>query len=369
MPGPDSYPIKSASQQHIGGSTLRFHSWVPRRGPNGGRNVIDGFELVADIADINVATTAVQGVDLWRAFKRVQIEQAGGALRWNLRGDESRAMCYLLEGPHRVREIADSAVANDQAIRVAVYIPLERHFAVDPRDFSMAAEVFNELRIECADVTELDDDGGTVTIDSASYYVIAWCHEEFSVKISPHDLIAATAFPSTSGMNLPVNGRLHDLAFFARGTAGGASTANFTDVRIDHLIPVPISKNDILGQYQRDRRNATNLQSADGGQVRMDPFLSGKGVPILWTTEKTSAFDGPLLDQAIIYTTNTVANLLALYRVVKPRDAMVAAAVMERHGLTEGSFRVKTRGKSKRARNKWSPEQEAFLPLVAPLLR
>jgi hypothetical protein len=367
--GPESYPVKSSAQQHIAGSTLRFHSWVPRRGPNGGRAMIDGFELICDVTDLNVASTAIQGADLWRFFKRIQIEQAGGALRWNARGDESRALCYLLEGPDRIREHADSATTNDQAFRVSVYIPMERQFAVEPRDFSLAAELLSELRIECGDVAELDDDGGTVTLDGASYSVIAWCHEEFAVRVCPYDLVAVTPFPSTAGMQLPVNGRLHDLAFYARGTAGGASLANFTDVRIDHLIPVAIHKNDVLGKYQRDRRNSTNLASADGGQVRMDPFLSGKAIPVLWATERTSVFDGPIIDQAVIYTTNSVANLLALHRVVKPRDPNVVAAVAERHGLQNAAWRVKTRAKTKRGRERWPAEQEAFMPLVAPLLR
>lgn len=369
MPGPDQFPIKSASQSHVAGSTIRFHSWVPRRGPNGGRLMIDGLELVAAIADINVVTTAIQGFDLWRCFKRVQVEQAGGAMRWNLRGDESRAMCYLLEGANRVRESADTAVAADQAIVVSAYIPFERQFAIDGRDFSLAAELLSEVRIECADVTELDDDGGTITIDSATYYVIAWCHEDFAVKVGPHDLIAAVAFPSVAGLQLPVNGRLHDLAFFARGTTGGASTANFTDVRIDHLLPVAMTRTDLLGQYMRDRYNANNLQSADGGQVRSDPFNAGKGVPVLWANRRTSTFDGPILDQAVIYTTNSVASLLALYRIIKPRDPQIVAAVQERHGISASDWRVKTRGKSKRARERWHPEQEAFMPLVAPLRR
>jgi hypothetical protein len=369
MPGPDSFAVKSSAQSHIAGSTLRFNSWIPRRGPLGGRVVIDGFELIADFTDINITTTAVQGADLWRAFKRIQIEQAGGALRWNLRGDESRAMCYLLEGPQRVREVADSATTADQAIRVAVYIPMERRFAVEPRDFSMPVDLFQELRLECADVTELDDDGGTVTIDACNYSVIAWCHEEFNVKVGPFDMVMATSLPSTAGLTIPIAGRLHDLAFYARGTSGGASVANFTDVRIDNVLPVAISRLDLLGAYQRDRRNATNLASADGSQVRMDPYLNGKGVPVLWTTERSSVFDGALLDQAVIYTTNSVASLLALYRVVKPRDPQVVAAIQSRYGLSADSWRVKTKSKSKRARDRWSPEQEAFLPLVAPLYR
>jgi hypothetical protein len=367
MPGPDSYPIKSPSQSHVAGSTLRFHSWVPRRGPSGGRNVIDGFEITIDVADLDVSVAAIEGADLWRFFKRIQIEQAGGQLRWNLRGDESRAACYLLEGPDRIREFADAAIAADQVVKFSVYIPMERRYAVEPRDFSLAAELLSEIRIECTDVTEFT--GSTVVMTGASYYVTAWCHEEFSVRICPYDVVSAMAFPSTTGLQLPVAGRLHDLLFYARGTAGGASVANFTDTRIDYLIPVALARTDTLGQYQRDRRNSSNLASADGSLVRMDPFLSSKAVPVLWCTERTSVFDGPLLDQAIINVTNSVASLLAINRVVKPRDPSIVAAVMDRHGLKEESFRVKTKGKSKRGREKWSPEQEAFMPLVAPLYR
>jgi hypothetical protein len=369
MPGPDQIPIKSAAQSFVAGTTLRFHSWVPRRGPNGGRLMIDGLELVAALTDINVATTAIQGADLWRAFKRIQIEQAGGALRWNLRGDESRLMCYLLEGASRVREFADSATTNDQSITVSVYIPLEKQFAVEGRDYALAAELLSEVRIECADVTELDDSGGTVTIDAANYYVIAWCHEDFTVKVGPHDVIGAISLPSTAGLTLPVNGRLHELAFFARGTTGGASMANFTDVRIDYLLPVAMTKADLIGQYERDRKNADNLASADGDRVRMDPFNASKGVPVLWSTDRTSCFDGAILDQAVIYCTNSVSSVIALYRIVKPRDPAVVAAVEQRHGISPSEWRVKTAAKTKRSRERWPPEQEAFMPLVSPLRR
>jgi hypothetical protein len=371
VPGPDQYPVKSPGQAYVAGSTLRFHSFVPRRGPNGGRAVIDGFELVAVFADITVATTAIQGADLWRSFKRIQIEQAGGILRWNAKGDESRQLCYLLEGANRVREVADSGTTANQAFKVAVYIPLERQFAVEPRDYSLPADLLSELRIDCADTGELDDDGGTVTIAASglSYYVIAWCHEEFSVRVCPHDLVGVTALPATTGMQLPVQGRLHDLAFMARGTSGGASMANLTDVRIDTIMPVAITREELLGQYMRDRFNANNLNSADGGQVRQDPFNAGRGVPVLWTTKRSSVFDGPILDQVGLTLTNTVSNTLCLWRVVKPRDPYIQAAVADRYGISEGEWRVKTKGKSKRARTRWHPEQEAFLPLVAPLKR
>jgi hypothetical protein len=369
MPGADQYPVKSASQSHVAGSTLRFHSWVPRRGPNGGRLMIDGLELIAAFTDINVATTAIQGADLWRAFKRIQIEQAGGQLRWNLRGDESRTMCYLLEGADRVREFADSATTNDQAITVSVYIPLEKQFGVEGRDFSLAAELLSEVRIECADVTELDDSGGTVTIDACNYSIIAWCHEDFTVKVGPTDLVGAVTLPSTAGLTLPVNGRLHELVFFARGTSGGASMANFTDVRIDNVMPVAMSRVDLLGAYERDRFNADNLDTTDGGRVRQDPVNNSKAVAVLWSTRRTSVFDGPILDQAVVYLTNSVSNVIALYRIVRPRDPAVVAAVEQRHGINPADWRVKTAAKTKRGRDRWPAEQEAFLPLVAPLRR
>lgn len=369
--GPDRYAVKSPSQAHVAGGTVRFHSWVPRRGPNGGRAVIDGFELVATFADLTVATTAIQGADLWRAFKRIQIEQAGGALRWNARGDESRQLCYLLEGPDRVKESPDSGTTANQAFRVSVYIPMARRFAKEPRDYCMPADLLSEIRIDCADTAELDDDGGTVTINASglSYLIIAWCHEEFSVRVCPHDLVGVTALPAPTGMQLPISGRLHNLAFMARGTSGGAAMTNFLDVRIDSVLPVSLTPADLLSQYRRDRRNANNLASADGGEIRQDPFALGRAVPVMWTTERTSVFDGPILDMATINLTSTVASTLALWSVVKPRDPSIQQAVAERYGIADSEWRVKTEGKSKRARERWHPEQEAFLPLVAPLKR
>jgi hypothetical protein len=274
-----------------------------------------------------------------------------------------------LEGPHRVREHADSGTTANQAIKVTLYIPMERRYAVEPRDYSMPVDLLQEVRIECADPTELDDDGGTVTITSLSYHVIAWCHEEFAVRVCPYDLVSVMALPATTGGQIPISGRLHNLALFARGTSGGASMANLTDVRIDTILPVPLTPADLLNQYQRDRGNANNLASADGGQVRQDPFNLSKAVPVLWTNLRTSVFDGPILDFATVALTNTVASTLALTTVVKPRDPAVQQAVAQRYGIADGVWRMKTKGKSKRGRDRWHPEQEAFLPLVGPLTR
>src|SRR5688500_2645889 len=82
-----------------------FFDWIPREGPNGGRNMIDGFQLVVD-GQVDVATAVIQGEDLARMWGRILVEQVDGVKRWNLPGDASRVASYLLAGPDRYSEHA-----------------------------------------------------------------------------------------------------------------------------------------------------------------------------------------------------------------------------------------------------------------------
>lgn len=370
MPKVQSLVYRTPKQNWVAGSSLPFHGWVPVKGPRGGRVVIDGFEVVAEMPDITQAATAIEGEEAWRMMKRVRIEQAGGIVRWNLTGDESRVAAYMFEGAERVREHADIAVAANQNLTFSFYLPLTKRFAKYGTDFAMPADLFSQLVVECADLTELSVGGGTTTITSGRYYVVAHCHEESPGEISIHvdDEVASTPFQSTSGVTVKAGGRLHDLAIFARGASGGASMANLTDVRIDGLMPLALTRNpELLQPYLRDRYTVENLASTDGSEVRNDPFSVDRAVPVLYTSEDTSPFDGDISDQVIIYTTNTVASCIAIHRTVKPINENVAKAVAARYGLKPRDFRVKTAGKSKRNPGQWQGREDhlAYMPLKA----
>lgn len=371
MPKPHCREYKSAKQTHVAGSTLDFHGFVPRYGARGGRNVIDGFEVVAEMTDITVAGTAVEGEDAYRVWKRLRVEQVGGIVRWNLRGDESRVAMYHLEGAERVREHADIAIAANQNLTFSAYIPMSKRFSKRPADFALPADLLHKVSIECGDVAEIGVGGGTVTITAGRYYVIAHCHEEFDVELKCEDEVKAAPFPSTDGITLKVGGRLQDLAVFARGANGGAAMANFTDVRIEELIPVALTRDaELQRPFLRDRYNVEN-GTTDGASIRNEPVAGDLAVPVIYTDEDVSPFDGPIMDDAIVYTTNTVASCIAIYRVVKPLSGQVAQGVLNAYGLSASDFRVKTEGKSKREAGRWTGREDdlQYMPKKGPLKR
>lgn len=371
MPRLRTRVYKSAKQAYAAGSALEFHGFIPRFGPMGGRNVIDGFELVCEMTDINVATAAVEGEDAYRVWKRIKVEQQGGIERWNLRGDETRVALYHLEGAERVREHADLAVANDQSLVFSTYIPMSKRFAKRPIDFALPADLLHKVTIECADPSELSLGSAVVTIDSGRYYVMAHCHEEFEVELKVEDVVKSTPFPSTDGVTIKAGGRMQDLVLFARGANGGASLSNLTDVRVEELIPLALTRDPELQRpFLRDRFNTAN-STTDGGTIRNDPTAANLAAPVLYCDADCSPFDGPIMDDVVVYTTNSVASLIAISRTVKPLSAAVATAVMSAYSLKPSDFLVKTVGKSKRQAGRWAGREDElqFVPKKAPLFR
>jgi len=359
---------KSASQAHVAGSTLTFKNWIPRRGPTGGRVVVDRFWPVFTGTDVDVAGTAVEGEDCWRFFRRILVEQVDGRQRWNLTGDESRVACYLLMGSDRVPEFADLAIANNQTPSFMIPIPMAKRFTKRPKDYSLPAELLSRFAIDCADAAEVGVAGGTIGI-VGSYYVIAECHEEKSIELKCEDEVKAFVLANTSGGQLVVGGRLTDLSLFQRAASGGGSLANLTDVRIDQAVPDALLRNpDLKEMYAAARYAAHNLPSTDGDPIHNDPHTLATMVacPVLWSTEESSAVDGPVLDETIVRLTNSVPSLEAIYRVVVPKSHGLALGVMRRHGLRDDSFRMKTKGKTKRDPGKWAPHEAVFLPASAP---
>lgn len=373
MPKPQTRDYRSPSQTFVADSPLSFKGFVPPYGPGGGRNVIDGFTLHCVATDITQATTAVEGEDLWRMWKRIRVNQVGGVPRWNLRGDESRVACYLLEGAERVREHADMAVAANQSLEFGVYIPMRKRFARSPNDYALPADLLEEVLIECASLSEVSVGGGTTTVTAATYYVVAHTHEEFEVQIHLEDVVAATNFASTSGERLKVAGRLQDLAIFARAANGGASlTSSFTSLRIDELMPLDMVRDrELLRSFLRDRYNSEN-STTDGSPVRNDPFGEDRAVPVLWSDFDTSCFDGPVMDEVQLHTTASQASMIAIHRTVKPVRPDIAEAVAHRYGLQPRDFGVKSLGKTKKDPSDWAngrADELAYMPLKAPLRR
>ncbi len=364
----ESLRFKSPTKTFVADGVHHFKNWVPRRGPGGGRVVIDRFWCVLDTTDVDVAGTAVEGEDCYRFFKRIEVEQIDGRKRWNLRGDETRDMLYMLIPSDKVPEFADLAVANNQTPEFRIPVPMTKHYGKRGKDFGLPAELLAKLTIEGANLAEVGVAGGTITC-TGSYYVIAECHEEQSVELKAEDEVKSQPFTNTSGGSIVTGGRLHELGIFARGAAGGADISNFTDIRIDDLLPDTYTKEDLRALFEYARGTARNLESTDGSAVRNNPFALAtmRAVPVLWSDEDRSVYDAPAKDEIIVRQTNSVADTIALMRVVVPKSPAIAQAVARRHGVL-GGWKMKTKKGSRKDPASWSrnPSRAVFMPAVAP---
>jgi len=351
------------------GGSAYFFDWIPREGPNGGRIVIDGFWVHADIQVDNSAAAIAQGEDFARAFNRIIVEQVDGKKRWNLPGDSSRVASYGLEGPERYTETADVATsANNTAADTAIYVPMSKRHTHTPEDFALPVDLFKQLVVEYPGANVFDIGTTDISIDFINYYVIAECHEELDLVIHCEDEVAQTDMTSTTEGRIVTGGKLHDLFLHATGASGGASLANLTDVRIDELgIPPFLRVPDLEYIYRRKRNLGANLNSTMGGEVRSDPFVTDQACAVLLADGDTSFYEGPVLSSVRVVMTNTVSALRAIHRIVTPASAMVRNRTSAMYKVPPGAFRVKAASKTMREVEKWPKPLRPFLPLKAPL--
>lgn len=352
------------------GGSAPFFDWIPRRGPNGGRNIIKGFWVHADMQVDTAAGATAQGEDFARVFSRIVVTQTDGKKRWNLNGDQSRIMSIALNGIDRYTDAADIAVSQSNvASDVAIYIPMAKRFTVRPEDFALPVDNFKDLVIDFASSTVFNIGAVVVSsIDSLNFYVIADCYEELDLQIHCEDEVSATLMTSTTEGRIVVGGKLHDLVLHAQGASGGASLANLTDVRIDELNMPPFLRTpDLEMVYRNARNNGANLNATVGGEVRCDPFGTDQAAAVLLSDDRTSCWDGPVLPTASVKMTNTVASLSALHRIVTPASPSIRNQTSALYKVDPRAFVVKAEGKTRRSIAEWPRDIRPYLPLKAPL--
>lgn len=362
-------PLRYYSEQKnyaANNGQLPFQDFVPREGPNGGRVVIRGFTVYA-VSQIDISVQTQEGEDMANVIANVKVESANGRLRWNAPGDASRIMSYLLDGADRYTEHADIAAGNNNASIVRMYIPMRKRFTKNPDDWAMPADMFRKLVITSPTAASWATSGTTLAIDSLYFYVIAECYEEFDLQFHCEDYVSVQDFESLTQGKFSIDGKLHELAFHAAGASGGAALAGCTDVRIDtkNLLDLTLTS-ELLADYRRRRNVGSNLASTMGSAIHADPFVAGKAIPVIYSDEETSCFEGPVLRNIKVNITNDVASLRALTRVVVAPDPATRNAIASAYGVKDwGSVVVKTKSKSSKGLGDWPPTLQPFLPLKA----
>lgn len=365
--------LKSDLSQTISvmGQPVNFANWMDPVGPNGGRQVIDYFNIYVT-GSFTVAAATWAGEDVARICANIRVEQHDSVVRQALGGDRSRIWTYACLGAPAVFEHADVGVGAAAPISYVWQVCMRKPKMHTPGDFSLPVEEFKRIVL---DVNTLGDAGSaaTLTVPSLTFYVIAHVREEFDVRIKCTDEVNLEDFKSTTQGMFTIGGRPQDLIVHVRGADGGASLAGLTDVRIDTInFPTLLKNPDLLTSYRIKRDAGNNLSTTQAAQLRSDPFVfpaaTEKAVAVLLHDAETSAWSGRVVpNQMKVDMTNTVASPGAIIRRVVPTSQQARNRTLSIYKLSPDQLRVATDAKSSRDIKDWPVGIRPYLPLKGDL--
>jgi hypothetical protein len=361
-------PWKSEQKVWAAGSNLEFYDFVPLRGGKGGRVVID--RLIACVqGTLTVATTAWDGRDVPRLLQNIIIEQRDGRQRWNLTGYKSRLMSIKYNGIERHAEHADVAVGASQTIDLRLVIPMAKRFVRRPKDFSLPADVFRKVIVNCAALANAQTSTSVLSAAALNVYILAEWHEEHSVEIKSEDVVKSIDFTSNTQVRASLSGAVHDADIVREtSTAGGGLVSGITDARCDELgIPV-LTYNDYKHAYTERRAIAPSFTTT-GGERFKDPFRNDQALAIVTATPETSLDDGKVVESMKIDVGTGAANLSLITREVVDKSQSNFNAQAAMFGINpRADLRMKTQGKTKRSFGEWSSDRsKKVFPWSAPL--
>lgn len=355
------------------GKPVTFQNWIGKEGPNGGRLVIDYFDIYVE-GTITVADANWPGEDVARIVSNIRIEQKDGTVRYALAGDLSRVQTYATLGAPATFEHADVAIGALAPVAYCWQVCMRKPYAHTPGDFALAVEEFKRIVIDTNTLANAVGPTGatTLTVPSLTFYVVANVREEFDVRIKCTDVVAYEDFKSTTQGKFTIGGKIHDLILHAARVDGGASLANLTDVNIDALNFPTLTRLELLMDYRRKRDAGNNLSTTQAAQLRSDPFVfpgaAEKASAVLLHDHETSAWAGKIIDDTILVKcTNTVASLRGITRVVVPTSQEARNRTLALYGLTPAALRVATDAKSSRDVADWPKPLIPYLPLKGDL--
>lgn len=369
MPAPLKFKSEAKPWSGSSGARLQFRpDFIEKKGPNGGRVVVDRFILAAHL-QVDVTVGAFPGEDAYRAFRTISVKQKDGILRYNeVPGDAMRIFLFENQGPELTKEHADVAVANNVAVKWTCNVPLAKPYSHEAGDYAMAAELLEHIEIGCASAAELSVGASQVAIDSGDYFVIAECHEELDIIQHAVDEVKVAEFQTATESELTTGGRLQELLLYVRGTEGGLSVAGITEAWLSAPLfaaPQLLVQPDLQDFYARERKSAPGISSTQGSPMRSDPFTAAtpKAVGLLIATG-TKCFEQPDRASVHVKTTQSVSpgTIVMIARVAKRRTMESFNAIRKAYKL-RGEFRVKTASNTMRDARAWPEDQLAFMPI------
>lgn len=327
---------------------VQLDGLVPRRGPSGGRVVIDKILAVCTMALTTDGATTLVGDDLCGFLKEIQINDAGGVRR-KMKGAHVR-----LFAQHEMQNLApadpaDVAISQPGTSRVFYgFINFASPRGRRGRDTALPIDNILDggfMSFTMAAGTDMKATGGTVTIASGSYVFQFFCHEEGRVEYKSRDEVNYIQQEGDLIAKVPVYANLLKSCFLFKDAAGGGTAVTtVTDATIQQLGLIGITQL-VLQQLYLSEHAVRSTSD--------DIFWNSKALPLVWPKSRDSKMaDYPSVAGTMpVQLTGTWTVGEILYHLITPHSDVVTAATSAANGVHSQSghtISTKTAGNTKR---------------------
>lgn len=350
------------------GARLQYKlSFLPKRGPRGGRNVLSKLRVIAAVqVDTDGSTTIAAGG--WARFlSNLRIVTAQGEAV-NLSGPQLRALNFKEAGRDAIVDPALLAISQSNATRTIEWLFdfAPRRLALRRWDYALPVDHLhavgdNAIEIEAASAANIGTGGG-VTIDSMTFTLVAECREEMDVQDHVFREVRSVAQNQTTDFEIPISGGVLRNAFFHKyldHITGGADLSATTGVEVP-----------AIGLRSTDpaylRRCLTDEGEHDKASTS-DPWVQSteRVIPVVFPSAAEKITDMPHHSAkiAVRLTGNATSDLHIVYEVLYPtsrKGAEPEMALAQQLGL--GRRVIKTAGKTRKDPGAWPEELRAILP-------
>jgi hypothetical protein len=306
-----------------GGKKVIPLDFLPRKGPRGGRFVVD--KVIVD-SHLNVSgTTVLSGPDQSSFIKRGRIYDRKGNRRY-LTGYKLRAKAFI---DQRDRVPADpSTSTNPSAADLHFYhvFTFLYPFADEKERCCIPADALLDgggIEIQMPTSSDLIVESGTPTINSGDYTAYVYGHEDFGpARDYVRDVVEEFTPPASSkNFYVPVGGGLLRDVTFLKDAAGGGTSLGAFNITIDRL------------QIVNQPATINKIAHLMGGNVASgDPVSGGFAIPIIIPKNGQRAGDFPYFEGQMMIRSDTSLTTEVMVTRDEPEDETFTERLLAANG-------------------------------------
>ncbi len=348
----------SKSETYVAGSPWEVNlAFLPARGPNGGRVVIDHLLLVGTMSLTTDGATSIDTEDYHSFLKRFHLKDSVGNRYDDVSGFMMRQIMLTEYGAQAPADPAALAISTGPAARTIYWmIPMAQPRALRPVDFSLPVDELVSVKIEMAAVSDLVITGSGLTIGASSFQLFAFCREEQDLIHHSRAIWSVTPMTANTYQEVPLTGsRLRALYVTKAAVNGGSSLANLTDATWEPHGYVSVPRAIFELGYQR---------SAGYISTSVDPVARSLLTPIVFPrpNQKQTAMRLFTKNPPLKLNSSVTTPDLLICK-VDPKSEVAMAAANVANGAHPGApQRIKTAAKTQRDPAAFG-DLAAFLPV------